>query len=183
MREQRRFTLQTLRNFGFGRKIMEEKVTNEAEKFVKAIEKKLNGSSSSKSKVMSVKEDLELCIGNIISSLVVGRTYESGDPTFLRIKYNINKNFETLGSPIVFSLSSLPWLRFIPFFNSFGLDKIKSQLQHINEILLEEVEKHKKEIEETTEPTDFTAAYLQGDGDDDKVYFNLLIATIFAQLK
>lgn len=159
MREQRRFSLQTLRNFGFGRKIMEERVKSEAEKLVKAIEQKLGGQ---KNKVMSIDEDLKLCVGSIISSLIVGRTYELGDPTFEKLKYYIKKNFATFGRLSVTYLSSMPWLRFIPLFNHFGLDDLKDEKENILGLIRDEVEKHKKEIEETTEPNDFTAAYLLG---------------------
>lgn len=159
MREQRRFTLQTLRNFGLGRKIMEEKVTNEAEKLLKAVENKLHGS---KSETINIKSDLELCIGNIISSLVVGRTYEPDDPSFLKLKRLINENFQTLGTVLAVILNTFPWLRFIPLFNHFGYDIMESQKVQLSEIFLHDIEIHKKEIEETAEPNDFTAIYLQG---------------------
>lgn len=159
MKEQRRFTLQVLRSFGFGKKTMEEKILVETQKLLNAIQNRMQGELS---KVISVQGDLELCIGNIISSLLVGRVYEEGNSTFRRLKNVLERKNETLMNSTVLLMNSFPWLRFMPFFMHFGFDDIQKEKQEFLEIIQEELDRHKRDFNATAEPTDFTAAYLQG---------------------
>lgn len=158
-KEQRRFTLQILRSFGLGRQIMEEKVLDETEKLIQSIFTKLDGS---KNAIIKIQSDLELCVGNIISSVIVGRTYQPGDPTFLAIKHSIDENFRLLASVRLRILNNYPFLRFIPLFDHFGFDDLKRTSEKFTNIIESEMNAHKEELKNSSNVNDFTAAYLQG---------------------
>lgn len=70
-REQRRFSLHVLRDFGFGRTFMEEKIMSEVQRFMLNIEKIGNDSG-----VIEPERHLGVCVGNIINNILFGKTFE-----------------------------------------------------------------------------------------------------------
>lgn len=139
---------------------MEEKVAMQTDNFREMIEEKLQKSSNN---VIDIRGDLELCVGNIISSLLVGHTFESSnDPTLVKLKSLMSENFRLLLQLKTLLLQSFHWLKFVPLFNRFGYDEFKRQNAAFHEVIRDELKKHKRDLELDEEPNDFTSAYLQG---------------------
>ncbi|XP_078251749.1 cytochrome P450 2C21-like, partial [Rhinoraja longicauda] len=78
-KQMRRFTLTTLRNFGMGKKTIEDKITEEAKYLVQAMES-------------------HQAMANIICSIVFGERFDYRDEVFLTITKLIRENFNLLGS-------------------------------------------------------------------------------------
>jgi hypothetical protein len=70
-REQRRFALQVLRDFGFGRAFMENKIMREVEKFIQNLEK-----ISESGEAIEPERHLGVCVGNIINDILFSRTFQ-----------------------------------------------------------------------------------------------------------
>ncbi|XP_051535653.1 cytochrome P450 2M1-like [Myxocyprinus asiaticus] len=92
-REMRRFTLLTLKNFGMGRRSIEEKVREEAQSLVKMF-KKCEGSAFSPADMLSN------AVANVICSIVFGHRFEFDDPQFKFLLKTVNSYFLILNSPL-----------------------------------------------------------------------------------
>lgn len=88
-REQRRFSLQTLRNFGLGRNIMEERILIEAKKLSQSLVDQLNAKNEV---ILDLALPLQYCMGNIISSILFGYAFEKGDKRFEFLKETLDEN-------------------------------------------------------------------------------------------
>lgn len=138
---------------------MEDKIISEISKFLAIVNQQLGDTHE---KELNIKPSLDACISNVISSVAIGRTYSSDDETFLRLKRSLSEFTSEFSTPTAMLLNSMPWLRYIPLWNHFGYDKMKSSVDNFFAVLLDELEVHKKELGEHFEPTDFAATYLQG---------------------
>lgn len=160
-KEQRRFSLQILRNFGLGRNIMEERILAEAKKLSADLIREMK---SEDRVVLDLALPLQLCVGNIIFSILFGHTFDTGNKEFEFIKETLDENFKLIASPKVLLMNSIPWLRHLPLFGHFGFDEMIKHDEIVRGFLTKEVERHCKELdqEENEEPTDFIDAYLKG---------------------
>uniref|UniRef100_A0A1I7TXU5 CYtochrome P450 family n=1 Tax=Caenorhabditis tropicalis TaxID=1561998 RepID=A0A1I7TXU5_9PELO len=91
--EHRRFALTTLRNFGLGRNIMEEKIMDEyrfrIQDFTKTNWK--NGGIE-----VSAATFFDITVGSIINQMLVSERFEQGDKDFEKLKINLAKSLEEL---------------------------------------------------------------------------------------
>lgn len=69
-REQRRFSLRVLRDFGFGRPLMERKIMSEVERLTQSLEKAADAG------VLEPAQLFGICVGNIMNEILFGRTFE-----------------------------------------------------------------------------------------------------------
>ncbi|XP_034142593.1 cytochrome P450 2M1-like isoform X1 [Esox lucius] len=89
----RRISLMTLKNFGMGRRTIEQRIQEEAKFLIKAIHE--YGDS-----VVNPKKMICNSIGNVISSIVFGHRFEYNDPMFQLIQKAVDDYFNVLSSPI-----------------------------------------------------------------------------------
>ncbi|CAI9615853.1 unnamed protein product [Staurois parvus] len=90
----RRFTLSTLRDFGMGKKTVENKIIEESECLV-------NKFKSFEGKPFENTMIINAAVANIIVSIVLGHRFKYEDPVFLRLMSLINENLRLAGSPMV----------------------------------------------------------------------------------
>ncbi|XP_009695741.1 PREDICTED: cytochrome P450 2C19-like isoform X3 [Cariama cristata] len=87
----RRFALSTLRNFGMGKRSIEERIQEETDYLLEEI-KKTKGTSFDPTFMLSC------AVSNVICSIVFGKRYDYKDKKFLALMDNMNNIFEMMNS-------------------------------------------------------------------------------------
>ncbi|XP_010630365.1 cytochrome P450 2C55 isoform X2 [Fukomys damarensis] len=91
-KEIRRFSLMTLRNFGMGKRSIEDRVQEEASCLVEEL-RKTNGSSCDPTLILGCAP----C--NVICSIIFQKRFDYKDENFLILMEKFNENFKILNSP------------------------------------------------------------------------------------
>ncbi|PIO33543.1 hypothetical protein AB205_0144880, partial [Aquarana catesbeiana] len=99
----RRFALSTLRDYGMGKRTIEDKISEEAEFLVQTIE-------SHGGKPFNNQTIINAAVANIIVSILLSRRFEYEDPTIQKLMRLVNENVRLLGSPRVRLYNSFPFL-------------------------------------------------------------------------
>ncbi|XP_010003190.1 PREDICTED: cytochrome P450 2K4-like [Chaetura pelagica] len=116
----RRFTLTTLRDFGMGKKAIEDRVVEEYKCLADTIE-------SHKGKPLEMTLMMNAAVANIIVSILLGKRYDYEDPMFKRLLLLVNENVRLFGSPSVSMYNMFPALGFL-------LKDHKNFLQNVKEL-------------------------------------------------
>ncbi|PIO35721.1 Cytochrome P450 2K1 [Aquarana catesbeiana] len=99
----RRFTLSTLRDYGMGKRTTEDKIIEEAEYLVQAIQ-------SYGGKPFDNLTIINAAVANIIISILLSRRFEYEDPTLQKLMNIANENLKLVGSPLIRLYNSFPFL-------------------------------------------------------------------------
>nr|UWY61443.1 cytochrome P450 reductase 24550 [Bufo gargarizans] len=104
----RRFTISTLRDYGMGRKTIENKIIEEAECLVQKFK-------SYKGKPFNNLNSINAAVANIIVAILLSHRFDYEDPTILKLMAVVNENARLLGSPWIRLYNSFPLLmRWLP---------------------------------------------------------------------
>ncbi|XP_073442748.1 cytochrome P450 2D15-like isoform X1 [Dendrobates tinctorius] len=145
--EQRRFTLTTLRNFGMGKKSLEEKVREEAQFLC--------------SEFKSQKDQFDPillinnAVSNVICSIVFGDRFEYNDEKFKHLLRLLNATLKTESGLLAQILNEIPILNHIPWLADYVVAPEYELIAFLKEMIVE----HQK----TWDPSytrDFIDAYL-----------------------
>uniref|UniRef100_A0A914WPL1 Cytochrome P450 n=1 Tax=Plectus sambesii TaxID=2011161 RepID=A0A914WPL1_9BILA len=151
-REQRRFALHTLRNFGVGRNMLEPKILDQARELISILH-------STKGPTQ-LKPALAFAVGNVINVMVVGYAWKFGDQKMEEFRKTLEEFGLAATKPTIFLLELYPWIRFFePPFN-IGYKRLKEINDHFRSFFIEEIRKHKETLDENQPPRDYTDAYL-----------------------
>ncbi|XP_046583890.1 cytochrome P450 2C15-like [Haliotis rubra] len=109
-KDMRRFAVTTLREFGFGRSILEEKIQQELNTLLEAFEEE--GSEE-----FDCKRPIHNATSNIVADLCFGKHYEYNDPRFVKLLDAVEDIFSIMGTSNI--LDVFPAVRYLPgdFFN------------------------------------------------------------------
>jgi len=128
-REQRRFALTTLRDFGIGKSSIEPAIQNELQYFLKTIEDQ-NG------EVFNIRRSVMMSISNVICILEFGHRFEYSDPYFVKLNTHMEDFARCVTSTGIFAV--FPWLKYIP-----GLSKIA----HLDKVIPPKQSEEKNEVD------------------------------------
>ncbi|XP_072000283.1 uncharacterized protein [Engystomops pustulosus] len=99
----RRFTLSTLRDFGMGKKGIEDQIMEECECLLKTF-------SSYKGKPFNNQTIMNAAVANIIVSILMEYRYDYDDPTILKLMNLVNDNIRIMESIMIRLYNSYPSL-------------------------------------------------------------------------
>uniref|UniRef100_A0A8C3S452 Cytochrome P450 n=1 Tax=Chelydra serpentina TaxID=8475 RepID=A0A8C3S452_CHESE len=102
----RRFTLATLRDFGMGKRAIEDQIVEEYGFLMKDIE-------SREGKPFEIATIMNAAVANIIVSILLGERFDYKNPTFLRLLNLMSENIRLAGSPSVTLYNMFPALGFL----------------------------------------------------------------------
>uniref|UniRef100_L7MZY8 Cytochrome P450 family 2 subfamily B member 6 n=3 Tax=Anolis carolinensis TaxID=28377 RepID=L7MZY8_ANOCA len=133
----RRFTLSTLRDYGMGKRSIEDKIVEECSILTKKLE-------SYKGKPFETTAIMNAAVANIIVSILLGRRYEYEDPTFQRLLKLFSDNIRLFGTPSVLFYNMFPALGFLSGGRKTVLDNREELFAFIKATFM----KHLKELDE-----------------------------------
>ena len=149
---QRAATMVILKAFGMGKNLIERKINEEVNIFVKKLE-------SQNAKPVDFRHLINVSISNIICSMIVGRRFDHDDPHFVKLMDDINCSVSKVPNAPLITL--FPFLRHLPF-DILGIHAwIKHVLAVRNEFSLRHVQEQKKTFDKDETPENFITAYFQ----------------------
>ncbi|XP_075278894.1 cytochrome P450 2C19-like [Opisthocomus hoazin] len=147
--EVRRFALSTLRNFGMGKRSIEERILEETEFLLEDIDK-TKGTSFDPTFMLSC------AVSNVICSIVFGKRYDYKDKKFLSLMNNMNN---------IFAMTNSHWGQLYQMFSNI-LDylpgphnKIFSETDALKAFVSEELKVHQASVDPSS-PRDFIDCFL-----------------------
>nr|XP_023415641.1 cytochrome P450 2D17-like isoform X1 [Loxodonta africana] len=148
-REQRRFSLSTLRNFGLGKKSLEQWVTEEAACLCAAF-------AAQAGRPFRPNALLNKAVSNVIASLVHGRRFDYDDPTLLKLLELVDAGLKQDSAFMREMLNAVPVLVNIP-----GLAGKVFSAQKAFMVLMDKlVDEHRETRDPAQPPRDLTDAFL-----------------------
>ncbi|GAB1299662.1 Cytochrome P450 2D10 [Apodemus speciosus] len=148
-REQRRFTVSTLRNFGLGKKSLEQWVIEEAGHLCDAF-------TAQAGSPFNPYPLLDKAVCNVIASLVFARRFEDGDPEMIKLLKVLNGSTRQNIGFITEVLNTFPILLSIPGLDNKVFSGRKTFFAIVDKLLTE----HKRSWDPDQPPRDLTDAFL-----------------------
>ncbi|KAI5137906.1 cytochrome P450 2D17-like [Manis pentadactyla] len=148
-REQRRFSVSTMRNLGVGKKSLEQWITEEASYLCAAF-------SDQVGRPFSPNVLLNKAVSNVIASLIFGRRFEYDDPRFLKLLDVLQDAVKEDTGLLREVLNSIPVLLHIPGLAGKALQGQQAFASLVDELLAE----NKMTRDQDQPPRDLTDAFL-----------------------
>ncbi|XP_045217159.2 cytochrome P450 2C9 [Macaca fascicularis] len=148
-KEIRRFSLMTLRNFGMGKRSIEDRVQEEARCLVEEL-RKTKGSPCDPTFILGCAP----C--NVICSIIFHKRFDYKDQQFLKVMEKLNENVKILSSPWIQICNNFP-----PFIDYFpgAHNKLLKNVAFLKSYILEKVKEHQESMD-MNNPRDFIDCFL-----------------------
>ncbi|KAM4704889.1 cytochrome P450 2A10-like [Rhinophrynus dorsalis] len=153
----RRFLLMSLRNFGMGKKAMEERILTEAEHLIQAI-------SEMEGKAFNSLHLLSCAINSVISSVLFGQRLDYQDKKLLDLIIHIRIHIGNTHSPLHQLCNMFPVLLHLPFLKQ----KVFGPSSYIKATIQEQIDRHKQKLDPSS-PKDVMDYFLQKIKEEEKV--------------
>ncbi|KAM3911027.1 cytochrome P450 2G1-like [Leptodactylus fuscus] len=148
-RQMRQFSLLTLKDFGMGRKTLEEPIQVEAHHLVDYFRK-------SNKQPINPSTTLSCASSNIIASVLVGRRYEYTDEKWMKILKDMRDSFEIISSPWGQMYDMFPNIMdYLPGHHRKMFDLLKE----LKEVVKENVKDHEDSLDPSC-PRDYIDCFL-----------------------
>ncbi|XP_065779024.1 cytochrome P450 2C18-like isoform X1 [Muntiacus reevesi] len=148
-KEIRRFSLMTLRNFGMGKRSIEDRVQEEAHCLVEEL-RKTNGSPCDPTFILGCAP----C--NVICSIIFQNRFDYRDQNFLNLLDKFNENLQIMSSPWIQVCNNFPIL--IDYFPG-SHNKVLKNFAYVKSYVLEKVKEHQATLD-INNPRDFIDCFL-----------------------
>uniref|UniRef100_A0AC35GNT7 Cytochrome P450 n=2 Tax=Panagrolaimus sp. PS1159 TaxID=55785 RepID=A0AC35GNT7_9BILA len=152
-RNQRRFALHVLRDFGVGRPILENAIISQASDVCDYF-KSLNGDPVDPSKTIIT------CVGNIIHQLAFGITTDIRDDTIYNFRNKMLEASKLFNHPITLLMDLWEPLKYLKFLGGKSYQKLIDYNNEMIDYCRAHIEEHRKTISYENEPRDYIDAFL-----------------------
>ena len=146
--QQRRFTLRTLKDFGFGRQGMERLIQEETQQFINFIK-------PDSDKPVDFTNKINLAIINALWKISVGERFEYDDPVLLNIVQRLSECFKIVSDPKAGLVRSFPWLNYIVPEKIFKRKLLFSTFHRVVDMMQEKILEHQETLD-LNSPRDYT---------------------------
>uniref|UniRef100_A0A671FR04 unspecific monooxygenase n=1 Tax=Rhinolophus ferrumequinum TaxID=59479 RepID=A0A671FR04_RHIFE len=148
-KEMRRFSLMTLRNFGMGKRSIEDRVQEEARCLVEEL-RKTNASPCDPTFILGCAP----C--NVICSIIFQNRFDYTDQDFLNLLEKFNENFRIMSSPWIQVCNNFPAIiDYLPGSHN----KILKNVADLRSYVLEKIKEHQATLD-INNPRDFIDCFL-----------------------
>ena len=131
-KEQRRFTLRALKDFGLSKTTMETLIQKEIDAFNDSLKKECG-------KAIDMRQRFNLSVVNALWTITTGNRLSPEDPDFLKLVDRLDWTMGEFGRRKIFN--GLPWLRYISPKMS-GWKKFAEDIHAIRDFIYETVKPH-----------------------------------------
>ncbi|XP_063282434.1 cytochrome P450 2D14-like [Pelobates fuscus] len=129
-KEQRRFSLSTMRDFGMGKKSLEERVTEEASYLCSAFK-------SEQGRPFDPHYIMNIAVSNVICSIIFGDRYEYDDDKYIQMLRHFEDSLKAESSVLAQVANAVPWLTYIPGFAKTVFAPQLRMLKFLEELIRE----------------------------------------------
>ena len=153
-KEQRRFTLSTLRDFGFGKQTMEQFIDEELEKFIEFLEEK---SQSGKNSIYP-KHLFSLTVVNSLWRMINGNSFELNNPKLndlIRWLDDFVQEVSKVTVNLTMAYNSLALI-----FETLGITRVVKTWSELMDVGSETIDEHIENFDADAQPADYVDAYL-----------------------
>ncbi|XP_069913669.1 cytochrome P450 2C15 isoform X1 [Oryctolagus cuniculus] len=168
-KEMRRFSLMTLRNFGMGKRSIEDRVQEEARCLVEEL-RKTNASPCDPTFILGCAP----C--NVICSIIFHNRFDYKDEHFLKLMEKFNENVRILSSPWLQICNNFPVLTdYLPGIHN----TLVKNIEYTKNFIMEKVKEHQKSLD-VNNPRDFIDSFLIKMDQENHLEFTLesLVTTV-----
>ncbi|KAH7706713.1 Protein CYP-33C9 [Aphelenchoides avenae] len=161
-RENRRFALQALREYGMGRAAAEDLIMVEVDHVLRSLDKAL----ASGVKEHDVWWLMDLAVGSVINQMLFGYRFSDGrEAEFVELKTRIDDMTHDWGQPMTSLVMEWPALRHLPVFSA-TYKRISAKFKRNMRSLQEQIEEFKVKFDvdhadDSKGPLTFAGAYLK----------------------
>ncbi|XP_078578454.1 cytochrome P450 2U1-like [Branchiostoma floridae x Branchiostoma japonicum] len=152
LKQLRKFTLRTLRDFGVGKRSLEDKINEEGNTLVQEV-------LSQNGQTFDIRIMLQSAVCNIIFSIVFGDRLDYDNPDFLRLIRLLNTATETKPTLSDILVFILPVFRYLQPSEASAVAKADKMYQALRKFCSEQIQKHRMTFD-PNDIRDFLDAYL-----------------------
>uniref|UniRef100_A0A914CT29 Cytochrome P450 n=1 Tax=Acrobeloides nanus TaxID=290746 RepID=A0A914CT29_9BILA len=159
-KEQRRFALQVLRNFGLGKNIMQERILVEVSSLIEQINNDINAGVL----VHDILTPIGIGVGSLINNLVFGYRFEGKKlQEYHELKPLLGQFVRGFGSPWTLLIQKwYQYAKYIPFCRYYYY-LMKDATDTLHEFYMRQINAHIEKFDphDESEPTDYVEAFLK----------------------